>query len=464
MPSLKITLAAADALTWSSGLARWREDDPTHRNGKTPKSRRVEIWDSVLPGFGLRISDRGRKTWQALYRLNGKMIRASFGTIAKVPNVGDARELARQSMTKASAGANPVEEKRAAEAEQKRLAEAEEERKQNTLAVVIKRYGVERPKVNQKGKPLAPEYLAEIVRCLDKDVAKSKHGPRPIKDVTTKDLKALLRDIAKTRPGHARHVHAYLSTFFAWAVEEDIIDANPLAGIKAPAPKVERDRALEDAEIRLFWKACDQIGWPFGPLFQLLLLLGPRRDELARSTRLQFDLPKQTWILRGRDAKNDDALITHLPRLAVEIIEKLPPIKSSEGYLFTTTGERPISGFGHAAERVEKIMRKMAAEEGLPEIEHFTRHDLRRSLATGMAALGVAPHIVDKILNHSGGTTITGVARIYNRFQYRDERKAALGLWADHIENLIGLVRPREPVESDDPMPSNVVELATVRA
>jgi len=81
-----------------------------------------------------------------------------------------------------------------------------------------------------------------------------------------------------------------------------------------------------------------------------------------------------------------------------------------------------------------------------------------------MAALGVAPHIVDKILNHSGGTTITGVARIYNRFQYRDERKAALGLWADHIENLIGLVRPREPVESDDPMPSNVVELATVRA
>jgi len=118
----------------------------------------------VLPGFGLRISDRGRKTWQALYRLNGKMIRESFGTIAKVPNVGDARELARQSMTKASAGANPVEEKRAAEAEQKRLAEAEEERKQNTLAVVIKRYGVERPKVNQKGKPLAPEYLAEIVR------------------------------------------------------------------------------------------------------------------------------------------------------------------------------------------------------------------------------------------------------------------------------------------------------------
>jgi integrase len=441
-------------MTWSSTLAKWRSEKPSRIKEGPP--RRVELWDSILPGFGLRVSDGGKIAWQVLYRVDGKMVRETLGSIAQIPNVGDARALARESMERARAGTNPVEEKRVAIAERKRQAEAEEERKRNTVAAIVTRYLAERSKVNQKGKPLAPEYLAELKRALERDVVKSPIGMVPIDDVDGKAIRKLLREMAKTRPGQARHVYAYLSTFFQWATDEDIIDKNPVTGVKAPAPKVERDRALEDWEIGLFWKTCDKIGWPFGPLFQLLLLLGPRRDELACSTRSQFDLSKQTWTLRGRDTKNEEALITHLPLLAVEIIERLPRIKSARGYLFTTNGEQPISGFGHAAERGEKIMREVAEAEGLPEIEHFTRHDLRRSLATGMAKLGVAPHIADKVLNHTGGSTITGVTKVYNRFQYLPERKAALDLWAAHIEKLIGLVRPQ-------PEDSNVVDLATAR-
>src|SRR5262249_32049227 len=153
----------------------------------------------------------------------------------------------------------------------------------------------------------------------------------------------------------------------------------------------------------------------------------------------QFDLVKQTWTLNERQTKNDEYHITHLPALAIEIINELQGrrIAGQSGFVFTTTGERPVSGFGSAAARVEEEMQKRAAEEGLPEIQDFTRHDLRRTLATGMAGLGVPPHIVDKILNHKGGTTIAGVARIYNRYQYLPERKAALNLWAQHIEKLI---------------------------
>src|SRR5262249_39530782 len=152
------------------------------------------------------------------------------------------------------------------------------------------------------------------------------------------------------------------------------------------APKVERDRALEDWEIPLFWKACDKIGWPFGPLFQLLLLLGPRRDELAWAPWPEFDFTKQVWNLPADRAKNERALITHLPQLACDILGALPIIANPTRYVFCSgRGGRgnPVSGFGRAADQVEHEMQKLAAGKGLPEIDHFTRHDLRRAQATG---------------------------------------------------------------------------------
>ena len=315
MPTLKLTQATVDKLTWSSALALWRAERP-ERADKLPPSRRVEIWDVFLPSFGLRITDRDGKVWQCLFRVNGKMVRESLGSFAQVPKVEAARELARRSMTKARDGVNPVVETRQVEAEKARQAEAEAEaeaiRKANTLSAVIKRYLAERPKVKAKDKPLAAEYLAEVKRTLERDVAKSKLGERPIKELEDgKAIKALLRDMAKTRPGHARHVHAYLMTAAEWFVDEGLTARNIMAGIKPPAPKGERDRALQkDDEIRLFWQACDRIEWPFGPLYQLLLLLGPRRDELACSTWREFDLPNQSWELPGSRTKNGLPAIT----------------------------------------------------------------------------------------------------------------------------------------------------------
>jgi integrase len=137
----------------------------------------------------------------------------------------------------------------------------------------------------------------------------------------------------------------------------------------------------------------------------------------------------------------------HLAPLAVEIFEKLPRLASKKNWIFTTGlggADTPVSGFGRGRERIAAAMAEMSG--GV--IPAFTLHDLRRSAATGMAALGgIAPHIVDRILNHSSGK-ISGVARIYNRYEYIPERKVALEAWALHIERLIR------------PTPSNVLELA----
>ena len=146
----------------------------------------------------------------------------------------------------------------------------------------------------------------------------------------------------------------------------------------------------------------------------------------------------------GSRTKNGRSHIVHLSGLAVEILDKLPRIASKKGWSFTTGlgGDNPVSGFGRGRERIAAAMAAVAAAEVAP----FTLHDLRRSAATGMAALGIAPHVVDKILNHSTGK-IAGVAKIYNRFQYISERKAALNSWARHVETLFR------------PPPSNVVQM-----
>jgi integrase len=218
---------------------------------------------------------------------------------------------------------------------------------------------------------------------------------------------------------------------------------------------------LEDAEIRLVWLACEEIGEPFGPLFKLLLLTAQRRDELAEATWSEFgDLDKALWTLPGERVKNGKAHLVHLAPAAVEILLKLPRI-GKRGYLFTTTGETPVSGFGRARERLAAVMLDLrrgelrAARVSADEIENaaiapFTLHDLRRSAATGMAALGIAHHVLDKVLNHVGGK-ISGVAAIYNRFEYLDERKSALDKWARHVESLVR------------PAPSNVDDIEVAR-
>jgi integrase len=430
MPTLKLTQAAVDRL-------------------KPPASGRVEYWDSQLPGFGLRVSaprpgnKDGRKIWQAFYRFEGRMVREKLGTLDEIPSVAEARERARESMTKARAGANPVEERHVKEAEERRQVEIEEARKSNTVATVIDRYLAERP-VDKSRKPMRPEYLAETARTLDKNVKQSALGERPLDDITSEDIKRLVRDIAKGAPSQANHTLAYLKAMLSWAVDEGLIEKNPAAFVKMPAQKVERERALSDEEIRSFWLACNAVDWPFGPLAQLLLLTAQRRDELAHATWGEFDLEKQAWTLPGSRTKNGRSHIVHLSGLAVEILERLPRIASKTGWAFTTGlgGDNPVSGFGRGRERIAAAMADVSGTEAAP----FTLHDLRRSAATGMAALAIAPHVVDKILNHSSGK-IAGVAKIYNRFEYLAERKAALEAWARHVESLIR------------PTSSNVVEI-----
>lgn len=438
MPTKKLTQAAVEKL-------------------RAPEQGREEHWDSQLPGFGLRVSGSGRKTWIALYRVAGKLVRETIGTTALIPNVAEARERARQSMQKAQAGQNPVIARRL------QAAMAAVERPPNDFRAVAHRYIERYAQKNTK-----PTTWMELKRQLEVDVL-PKWGDRPIGSITRPDVTELLNGIAdRGSPVQANCTLARLKTLFRWVVDEELVASDPTARLRKIVKETARDRALTDGEIRLFWVGCDRLGWPFGPMFKLLLLTAQRRDEVGGMEWSEIEpLDKRVWTIPREKAKNDRRHEVHLSELTIEIIRELPRMSRSKvggagsdpsSYLFTTNGERPVSGFSKAKKRLDEYMMQWlgaAIEEAGndpqgAEIEGWILHDLRRTAATGMAGLNIAPHVVDRILNHVSGT-IRGVAAVYNRHAYLEERKAALEAWGRHVESLVR------------PGPTNVVPLVAAR-
>jgi integrase len=423
MPTIRLTQSAIEKL-------------------RPPPTGRVEYWDKHLPGFGLRVAHSGRKTWVAMYRVGSELVRETIGPLPLIPSVADARERARESMASARAGRNPVAERRRRELAAKIKAEAPSD----AFRAVATRYLERHAKKHTK-----PTTWRELQRQLDVDVF-PKWGERSIASITRHDVTALLDGITdRGSPVQANRTLTRLKTLFKWALDEELIPADPTARVRKVVKETARDRTLSDDEIRLFWAGCDKVGWPFGPMYKLLLLTAQRRDEVGGIEWPEIDPDRRLWTIPREKAKNDRAHEVHLSGLAVEILDSLPRV--GRRFVLTTNGERPVSGFSKSKKRLDRHMLDLlrASEDAdQAAIDDWILHDLRRTAATGMARLNIAPHVVDKILNHVSGT-IRGVAAVYNRHAYLDERRAALEAWSRHVESLVR------------PSPSNVVELAAAR-
>jgi len=356
-------------------------------------------WDRTLPGFGLRMTATGSKSWVAMYRVGGKLVLETIGPMARIPKLDDARKLARESIAKAATGKNPVAERKTRQ--QKAAA--------NTFRAVAERYIERHAKKHTK-----PTTWKEAQRQLDVDIF-PHWGERAITSITRHDVAELLDGIERRgSPVQANRTLARMKTLFAWALREEIIENDPTARVDKVVKERARDRVLSDAEVALFWSACDELGYPFGPFGKLLLLTAQRRDEVAGMRWEELDLANRVWTIPRERAKNDRAHLVHLSDLVMEVIEALPRIGAGAEYVFTTTGAMPISGYSKAKAAIDWRM-----GEG---VGPWIFHDLRRTAATGMAKLNVLPHVVDRLLNHVSGE-IRGVAAVYNRHGYEAARR-----------------------------------------
>jgi integrase len=194
---------------------------------------------------------------------------------------------------------------------------------------------------------------------------------------------------------------------------------------------------LSTSEIRWFWRAADALGQPFGALFQLLLLTGMRLREAAHMTWAELDDDRTVVSLPGARTKNGRPHLVFLSPLARECLAGVRRIEGKPDYVFTTTGITPVSGFSKAKRDLDEAMLEIAVIENLKAaIEPWRLHDLRRTCATTMAEIGIAPHIVEACLNHISGHK-GGVAGTYNRASYANAKRAAWERWAAHIETIV---------------------------
>jgi integrase len=221
-----------------------------------------------------------------------------------------------------------------------------------------------------------------------------------------------------------------LSKLFGWLLQHRHITSDPSVGVWCPPAPKARERVLSDEELRFFWHAASDLGSPFGPLLCLLLLTGQRLGEVSGMRR--DELKGDEWQLPGERTKNHKQHIVPLSPLARELIGSVTKIEECP-FVFSTTGKRPVSGWSKTKARLDRSMAALAEATIAP----WTLHDLRRTAVTGMADLGISPHAIEAVVNHISGAK-AGVAGVYNRSEYRAEKKDALARWALHVQGLIG--------------------------
>ena len=384
-----------------------------------PNVPRVEIVDTLVPGLRIRITRKGTKTFIVRKRRGPRVLVVTIGRHSPRLTLSDARKQARTLLADIEDGKPIVRDKAAATArEHARFGELWELFLKREVRG-RKRSEFEFERVGKKF--LLPEFEHRLVDSLTRS------------EITRFTRGIEWRDPNRPTPRAALTAYQFLSSFYSWLLPMyDTIPANPCRGAGRPKLPRPRDRFLSDDEIKIFWQACEQLEWPFGPGFRLLLLTGQRRGELFGADRSEF--AEDLWTIPAQRAKNG---LAHLVPLSVQAKAILDALPTMDGYakLFPVAGnpDSSVNGFSKGAPRLLRIMGEISDIEPFP---HFTIHDLRRTVATGMQRLGVQLPVTEAVLNHVSGSR-SGIAAVYQRHDYFAEKRAALDLWAGEVTRLV---------------------------
>ena len=362
------------------------------------------FFDHELKGFGLRVHQAAdgtiRKSFIVQYRVGKQQRRQKIGDATKL-NADQARKRATEMLAKVTLGHDPAAEKEATRA---------------STALTFKR-AVEQY-LELRKTDLRPSSLRIATLYLTGTYFSQMHA-MPVSKVTRSHVSlAVDKIVASGASVTARQARAHLSAFFVWCLQRGHCDLNPTIGSASPEVGPSRDRVLSGDELGAIWRACRDD--EFGKIVKLLMLTGCRRSEIGGLRWSEIDLDQGTLTIPASRSKNHRALTLPLTPMMVEIIESVPRCIDRD----------PL--FGERAEGFTSFQHSRL-DDGC---KAWRLHDLRRSVATHMAEIGVQPHIIETILNHASGHK-GGVAGIYNRAQYAKEVKTALLRWSEHIDEIV---------------------------
>jgi integrase len=360
---------------------------------KPPSAGQAEHPDNKVTGLRLRVGHGGTKTWIVRRRVGAKVLNKKLGTY---PAMG-------------LAAARKAAEKLIEALERDGSTDAIERTFGDVADFWIKNVAIGK---NAKWEGQERQLELHVLPAW---------ADRKIVEIKRRDVRDLLDNLeGRVLPNR---VLALIKTIFRYALSRDWIEASPIEGIDKPRSEKARDRVLDMDEVSRIWSAAELLGFPYGPFVRLSLLTAQRRGEVAGMRRTHLDLKAATWTIPAADTKADRAQMVPLSPQAVAIIEALPDLGD---YVFTTTGDTPISGFAKAKTRLDHYL----SRKGNP-LGDWRFHDLRRTAATHMVRLGITETIVSRVLNHA----VQGVtAQVYALHSYAPEKRSALDRWAAEID------------------------------
>lgn len=410
-----------------------------------PDSSRSTVWDALMPGMAVRISSKGKRSFYAVKRRAGHR-QPTWVLLGVYPVVtlAEARSKAREALSALLAGEDPAT---LAEAQRRAREEADGRRRASTFGAVAEDFIKRHAMMKRSGGMTASYIRRELIPAW---------GAMPMAEITRRDVIALVEAILdrggdRPAPGRrrssggpyaARHTLAIARKLFNWAVGRDIISVSPCDRVKAAeldgAP-IARDRILTDEEVRAVWNAAVQMAYPYGPLLKLLLLTGQRRDEIAGARWGEVDLERALLTIGPGRMKAKSGHVVPLSPTAVEILRALPRFAAGDFVFSGQTGAKRFSGFSKAKARFDRAV---------GDISPYTLHDLRRTVRTRLAELGISPFIGELVLAH----TQKGVHAIYDLHRYTEEKRGALERWE---RQLLAIVAPEPTAPNVVPMPAS---------
>jgi integrase len=405
-----------------------------------PGERAMLTWDDKLKGFGLLVLPSGVKSYVFQYRIGGRAGKTKRYTIGRhgSPWTPDqARKVAEGLAQSVRLGIDPAEAERERELEKRRAKEEAAEEQRRILDLAFSAYA-ERWLADGLDRETRPRTRAGYQAVLRNHVVPVL-GDKPLPTISKADVRKVLEGIPADQPAVRRLAFAVMRPLFQWAKSRDDIASSPLEGVAQPSSAASRDRVLSDGELALALRAAAQLDRPFCEFYA-----GLEWGELDRAS--------STWTLPAKRSKNAQASIIPLNRPAIAALDRLAgqhgadkPKWPRKGLVLSTTGKTPISGYSRAKARLDSAMlalaradaEKAGEDPSTVTLEPWRLHDARRTLATGLQRLGVRFEVTEAVLNHISGASRSGIAAVYQRHNWADEKRAALDAWANHLDRIL---------------------------
>jgi integrase len=409
-----------------------------------------DTWDASFPGFGVRVSDKGRVTFVLAARFAGSKnpTRRALGMYGPM-TLQDARNKARRWLGLIERGTDPADE-------EERARQAELRKQANSFAAVAEEF------INY----LHRQKL-RTVATMERDLRQTfvaAWGRRPVTDINTRDVGRIIgAAVDREAKYQAFHDFALIRRFFNWAIGTDRygLERNPCDRLNTRdliGEREARDRVLNDDELRALWRASARMNYPYAPVYRLLLLTGLRLDNVCGARWPEFDLNRKAWTIPAERMKKvkggEKPFLVPLTDAMLEVLEVLPRFAGGDVLFSHSHGKRPLRPdlFSDPKEKLDRLMlaelQHLAVERGddpnTVELRDWVNHDIRRTVRTRLSALKINEEVREAVLAH----VRPGIKKVYDLHDYAEEKRDALTQWAARLRSIV------------NPPPSKVISFA----